>query len=61
MMTPVLPAVVSSWLDALLGEGPFMIFTELLSVEKPSNNLAVVDTFKPVRLGTYYHTPFKGT
>ena len=49
MLTPMLPTVLSSWLDVLWVEDHFLIHTGNRWVWKP-RSVAVLETLKPVRL-----------
>ena len=49
MLTPMLPTVVSSWLDVLWVVDHSWYTQETVECEKPSST-AVLDTLKPVRL-----------
>ena len=56
MLTPMLPTVVSSWLDVLrVVDHPW--YTRETVECKKNSNVAVLDT----NLWAYYHTLFKGT
>jgi hypothetical protein len=58
MLTPVLPTVVSSWLDVLWMGNILNTDGKVLSVKNPAALQFLTQTSAP---GTYYHTPFKGT
>jgi hypothetical protein len=58
MLIPMLPTVVSSWLDALWVVYHSSYTWETVEREKPAALQFLTGTGVP---GIYYHTPFKGT